>query len=82
MTSRGFSWIRQVKREVYMGYFSLAAQPGVNLLYDFHSATIIEIALSNVAVHGRPTVAIQKAAKKVGEQRTRSTFTIKKTTLG
>ena len=32
----------------------------------FHSATFIEIALSNVAVHQRPTFALQKAAKKGG----------------
>ena len=57
-------------------------KPGVYFSYDFRSATFIEIALSNVAIRRRPTFALQKAAKKVGERRTSSTFTIEKSTPG
>ena len=43
--------------------------PRVDFSYVFHSATFIEIALSNVTVRRRPTFALQKAAKNFGEQR-------------
>ena len=60
----------QVHRDKFMW-------PAVDFSYSFCSAKLIEIALSNFAVHWRPTFLPQKGTKKLGEWRHSSTFPLR-----
>ena len=47
---------------------------GVDFLYDFRSATFIEIALSNVAVRRRSTFSHEFVAQMLGERQSHPTL--------